>query len=158
MIQTATTYNRVAILMHWVTALLLLAALIIGWQFDDIDDKALKASLLGVHKTIGLLVLFLAFARLGWHLAYSTPPWPPMPAWQRISAVIVHWALYAIMIGMPDPAAPVLVRLHSECFTGDLLGSLRCDCGSRGGRSARSKSMPWLQRSTPRLPVWSGSD
>jgi len=24
---------------------------------------------------------------------------------------------------------PVLIRLHSECFTGDLLGSLRCDCG-----------------------------
>ena len=24
---------------------------------------------------------------------------------------------------------PVLVRVHSECFTGDLLGSLRCDCG-----------------------------
>ena len=35
----------------------------------------------------------------------------------------------AILIGSPDPAAPVLVRLHSECFTGDLLGSLRCDCG-----------------------------
>ena len=35
----------------------------------------------------------------------------------------------AILVG--DPAAqPVpLVRIHSECFTGDLLGSLRCDCG-----------------------------
>jgi GTP cyclohydrolase II len=33
----------------------------------------------------------------------------------------------AILIGAPDPAAPVLVRLHSECFTGDLLASLRCD-------------------------------
>ena len=37
----------------------------------------------------------------------------------------------AIVIGRPDPAAPVLVRLHSECFTGDLLGSLRCDCGDQ---------------------------
>lgn len=35
----------------------------------------------------------------------------------------------AILIGRPDSAAPVLVRIHSECFTGDLLGSLRCDCG-----------------------------
>ncbi|HEX3861952.1 MAG TPA: GTP cyclohydrolase II [Stellaceae bacterium] len=35
----------------------------------------------------------------------------------------------AILIGTPDPAAPVLVRLHSECFTGDVLASLRCDCG-----------------------------
>ena len=37
----------------------------------------------------------------------------------------------AIVIGEPDPDQPVLTRLHSECFTGDLLGSLRCDCGDQ---------------------------
>ncbi|CAO3415955.1 GTP cyclohydrolase II [Azospirillum endophyticum] len=37
----------------------------------------------------------------------------------------------AIVIGAPDPKQPVLARLHSECFTGDLLGSLRCDCGDQ---------------------------
>lgn len=37
----------------------------------------------------------------------------------------------AILIGEPDPYAPVLARIHSECFTGDLLGSLRCDCGDQ---------------------------
>jgi GTP cyclohydrolase II len=37
----------------------------------------------------------------------------------------------AIIIGEPDPDQPVLTRLHSECFTGDLLGSLRCDCGDQ---------------------------
>jgi GTP cyclohydrolase II len=36
---------------------------------------------------------------------------------------------YAIEIGRPDRAKPVLARLHSACFTGDLLGSLKCDCG-----------------------------
>jgi GTP cyclohydrolase II len=35
----------------------------------------------------------------------------------------------AIVVGEIDPTEPVLIRLHSECFTGDLLGSLRCDCG-----------------------------
>lgn len=35
----------------------------------------------------------------------------------------------AIIIGDPRPGDAVLARLHSECFTGDLLGSLRCDCG-----------------------------
>jgi GTP cyclohydrolase II len=35
----------------------------------------------------------------------------------------------AIVVGVIDPTEPVLIRLHSECFTGDLLGSLRCDCG-----------------------------
>jgi GTP cyclohydrolase II len=37
----------------------------------------------------------------------------------------------AIVIGDIDPSRPVLTRLHSECFTGDLLGSLRCDCGDQ---------------------------
>ncbi|APG48602.1 GTP cyclohydrolase II [Phaeobacter porticola] len=36
---------------------------------------------------------------------------------------------YAIEIGKPDRNAPVLARLHSACFTGDVLGSLKCDCG-----------------------------
>ncbi len=36
---------------------------------------------------------------------------------------------YAIRIGAPDVTGPVLVRLHSACFTGDVLGSLKCDCG-----------------------------
>lgn len=38
---------------------------------------------------------------------------------------------YAIVIGAPSTHAPVLARLHSECFTGDLLGSLKCDCGEQ---------------------------
>jgi GTP cyclohydrolase II len=43
---------------------------------------------------------------------------------------------YAVLIGdKTGPAlatpGPVLVRLHSECFTGDLLGSLKCDCGDQ---------------------------
>ena len=36
---------------------------------------------------------------------------------------------YAVEIGRPPRDAPVLARLHSACFTGDLLGSLKCDCG-----------------------------
>lgn len=36
---------------------------------------------------------------------------------------------YAIEVGQPDRAKPVLARLHSACFTGDVLGSLKCDCG-----------------------------
>lgn len=36
---------------------------------------------------------------------------------------------YAFEIGTPDRANPVLARLHSACFTGDVLGSLKCDCG-----------------------------
>jgi len=36
---------------------------------------------------------------------------------------------YAVEIGTPPRDRPVLSRLHSACFTGDLMGSLKCDCG-----------------------------
>ena len=48
----------------------------------------------------------------------------------------------AIIVGAPKAETPVLVRLHSECFTGDLLGSLRCDCGNqlRGAIAAMAEA------------------
>lgn len=36
---------------------------------------------------------------------------------------------FAVEIGRPDRSHPALARLHSACFTGDLFGSLKCDCG-----------------------------
>jgi GTP cyclohydrolase II len=37
----------------------------------------------------------------------------------------------AVIVGDPDPAQPVLVRVHSACLTGDLFGSMKCDCGDQ---------------------------
>ena len=37
----------------------------------------------------------------------------------------------AIVVGRPEQHDAPLVRIHSECFTGDLLGSMRCDCGEQ---------------------------
>ena len=35
----------------------------------------------------------------------------------------------ALIIGKIDPAKPTLVRIHSQCLTGDVFHSLKCDCG-----------------------------
>lgn len=43
----------------------------------------------------------------------------------------------AVVIGKPDLAKPVTVRLHSACLTGDLFGSLKCDCGDQLRHTAR---------------------
>jgi GTP cyclohydrolase II len=37
----------------------------------------------------------------------------------------------AIIVGKPDFSKPVPVRMHSACLTGDLFGSLKCDCGDQ---------------------------
>ena len=43
----------------------------------------------------------------------------------------------AIIIGKPDLSEPVTVRLHSACLTGDLFGSLKCDCGDQLRHTAK---------------------
>ena len=42
-----------------------------------------------------------------------------------------HKEHVALVKGEIDPEEPVLVRVHSECLTGDVLCSLRCDCGDQ---------------------------
>lgn len=44
----------------------------------------------------------------------------------------------AIIVGKPDLSGPVTVRLHSACLTGDLFGSLKCDCGDQLRHTVRS--------------------
>jgi 3,4-dihydroxy 2-butanone 4-phosphate synthase/GTP cyclohydrolase II len=43
----------------------------------------------------------------------------------------------AIVSGMIDPDRPVLVRVHDQCVTGDVFGSMRCDCGEQKERALR---------------------
>ena len=43
----------------------------------------------------------------------------------------------ALVKGEINPAKPVLVRVHSECLTGDIFGSLRCDCGPQLQRAMK---------------------
>ena len=47
------------------------------------------------------------------------------------STSVDHSTHVALVLGDPDPEHPTLVRVHSECMTGDLFHSLRCDCGQQ---------------------------
>jgi 3,4-dihydroxy 2-butanone 4-phosphate synthase/GTP cyclohydrolase II len=43
----------------------------------------------------------------------------------------------ALVVGQPSPEVSVLVRIHSQCLTGDVLGSQRCDCGDQLNKAMR---------------------
>jgi len=45
--------------------------------------------------------------------------------------VLRHENHLALVLGEIDPEKPILLRAHSECLTGDIFGSLRCDCGAQ---------------------------
>ncbi len=50
---------------------------------------------------------------------------------------IDHLAHVALVKGDIDPEEPTLVRVHSECLTGDVFSSLRCDCGNQLGQAMK---------------------
>jgi GTP cyclohydrolase II len=68
------------------------------------------------------------------HLAIATRARLPVAACEDAEIIAFRSAddlreHVALVIGKPDGDRAPLVRLHSECLTGDILGSLKCDCG-----------------------------
>jgi cytochrome b561 len=103
-ISQETRYGSMALILHWLTAALIVAAIIVIWTFKYGTEPhtALRTDLLIVHRSLGLTVLAVAIIRLGWRLAHGAPPLDPaLPAWQRGLAHLVHGALYLIFFIMP---------------------------------------------------------
>jgi GTP cyclohydrolase II len=74
------------------------------------------------------------------HLPVEAAEQAEIVAFRSIADAAEHVAL---LIGAPD-GRPPLVRLHSECLTGDVLGSLKCDCGPQlGGALHAMKDSGW---------------
>lgn len=95
-------YNNGAVLLHWLTALLVVAQLIVGFTFAGMERGAARGDLFTVHKSIGATILFLALVRLAWRLLHPPPPFPTeLPRWERVASVWTHRAFYALLILLP---------------------------------------------------------
>lgn len=94
-------YNHLVILLHWVTALLIVANWLLGLSMVPLPISPRKLAWYLVHKSIGLTVLLLTSLRLGARLVRGHPPPVPMPAWQRRAAVASHTLLYVLLFAIP---------------------------------------------------------
>ncbi len=98
---TRDRYSTVAILLHWLIAAALVFQVLVAWRMHDLKTP-LGFALTQLHKSVGITILLLSLARLGWRLANPPPPEPAaLVGWERTLAGIVHVGLYVIMIGMP---------------------------------------------------------
>ena len=94
-------YATGAILLHWIIALAIVTQVSLAWRFGD-DHSPTAFALTQLHKSIGFTILLLSLIRLGWRLVNPPPPEPPgLATWEKVASQVVHWAFYAIMIGMP---------------------------------------------------------
>ena len=92
-------YTRVAIAFHWVIGALIVVNLWLGLAHEALP-KAWQV--MPVHKSIGLTVLALTLGRIAWRLAHPAPPLSAdVKPWERLSAHASHFALYALMLGLP---------------------------------------------------------
>lgn len=93
-------YALIAILLHWIIAALILLQVVLAGRMEGRSPEAF--AIVQLHKSVGITVLLLSLARLGWRLANPPPPLPPtMARWERGLAAITHVGFYVIMIGMP---------------------------------------------------------
>jgi cytochrome b561 len=101
MTATATAYGAGARTFHWLTALLVIAALAAGWTMGGMAFSPLKLRVVSWHKWAGITVLLLTVLRLLWRQRHVPPPLLPMPAWQRRAAQWLHGLLYLLLLLQP---------------------------------------------------------
>lgn len=99
---TVTRYGTVAVTIHWISAILILALLGSGFRAGSLADSAAKASVLSVHVPLGIIILLLTLARVAWWVFADRKPDHPAgdPAWQTMSAKAVHVLFYVVIFGM----------------------------------------------------------
>jgi cytochrome b561 len=96
-------YTAVAIILHWVMALGVLALAAIGLVMVHLNiPLQRKFELYQLHKSIGVTILLAALLRMGWRLKHKPPELPAhMPSLERAAAVGGHLILYFFLFALP---------------------------------------------------------
>ena len=95
-------YTRLAIVLHWLMALLIIGMWIVGLLIDEIPKGPLRVTTISWHKWVGITIMFLWLARSLWRISHRPPELNvQMPAWQTKIMHFTHIALYLLMLTIP---------------------------------------------------------
>lgn len=97
-----TRYTTTAIVLHWLVAVLIGAAFVLGLVMTDMELSPEKLQYFSWHKWLGVTVFALVVVRLVWRAKHQAPPLPlQMPGWQIRVAQGLHHLLYLLMVLVP---------------------------------------------------------
>jgi cytochrome b561 len=99
----AVRYKSIVVWIHWITALLVVTQVVVGFTFSEFMERGpARTDLFAWHKTIGATILVLALLRLAVRLLNPPPPYPSdFPKWERFFAVWNHRIFYFMLIALP---------------------------------------------------------
>jgi cytochrome b561/polyisoprenoid-binding protein YceI len=94
-------YPTLAIVLHWLIAAAIVLQVTLSYRMGG-PYTPTSFAVTQLHKSIGITILLLSLARVGWRLLHPPAPLPTTLAkWEVVLARTVHVGFYVIMIGMP---------------------------------------------------------
>jgi cytochrome b561 len=95
-------YGSVAQGFHWLTAILVAMAYLVSPGGSEQRVYSIASDLMRhTHETTGILIFAIVLARILWRTIDAAPEAPPMEAWMKFSAKLIHFALYALLVALP---------------------------------------------------------
>jgi cytochrome b561 len=118
-------YSHGAATFHWLTAVLVLAQVYVGFTFASLPKGPERMEMFTVHKTLGATILIVTLLRLAYRMFNPPPPYASdVPKWDRFLATWSHRIVYAALIALPLTG---LIAVSARAKDGwvDLLWGLR---------------------------------
>jgi len=97
---TQERFGFMAILLHWIMAILIIALLILGLYMTTLPVGLQKLRLYGWHKELGVLALAFVIVRILWRISNITPKLD-LAKWEVIAARMTHFTFYLLMLALP---------------------------------------------------------
>lgn len=94
-------YSTVSLILHWIIAFAILTQVLLITAHEAVEGP-LSREFVTLHKAVGITILMLTLARIGWRLAHPAIPLPvEMSRWERLAARTTHVLFYVALIAMP---------------------------------------------------------
>jgi cytochrome b561 len=98
---TTAGYGLLTRLLHWGMAVAIIALFALGlWMVTLTYYSPYYTLAPDVHRSVGMLLLFLLVFRFGWRLANAKPDDPELKPYERVGAAIVHWGFYPLLFAL----------------------------------------------------------
>jgi cytochrome b561 len=98
---TQEAYGSLAKFLHWAIVLLIVPQYFLAEAAEELPNGLEKLQLINWHKSLGMLVLLLTLARIGWKIMNRGLPGPVGEPWQRKAAAAGHGLLYLLVLAQP---------------------------------------------------------